>query len=291
MRRIVGEIGADAEAGRDAATEVAVQLDCARQIQAVGKHQPLTHRVDAQLLVMRDGFFTPDKRIAGIVAQAVEQLGEIQVEIGEKGIHADHVGQRDTEITAIFLHPAFQRRLLEIAQAETERLIRLQVFVRHSANWRQPIALGEQHVRGAAEIVRQRLLQRAHHFVVPSAGITPAQAEIEEHERLAAVQIRSVVLHQPDLVLQPLARAGEDFLTRRQAAEIQLVDDIQHENLEAHHMHQRATSDDLQLFASRAHLDETALEAEYRQEIDEIALDEAQAAQVIQLVLGEAELA
>ena len=51
------------------------------------------------------------------MAQAVEEFGEIKVEIAQEGIHAHHVGERECRVAAVFLHPALQRGFLEIAQA------------------------------------------------------------------------------------------------------------------------------------------------------------------------------
>jgi hypothetical protein len=89
-----------------------------------------------------------------------------------------------------------------------------------------------------------------------------------------------------DLGRQPPPAFG---LRRRKAAEVQLVDDGQHEDLEGHHVHLRAAGHDLELVAHGAHGDEVALEAEDAQEVDEVALDEAQRAQVVQLVGLEAQ--
>ena len=109
------------------------------QVQPVREHQPLGVRVDAQLGVVRQRLLAPLDRIARIVAQAVEQLGEVQVEIVQEGVHADHVGQRDAEVAAVFLHPVLQRRLLEVAQPHAESLEGLQVLVRHGADRHQRV--------------------------------------------------------------------------------------------------------------------------------------------------------
>ena len=79
------------------------------------RHQPLGVRVDAQLLVVRDRLLAPGDRVARVLPQPVEQLGEVQVEVGQEGIHRDHVGERDAQVAAVFLHPALQRGTLEIA--------------------------------------------------------------------------------------------------------------------------------------------------------------------------------
>ena len=68
------------------------------------------------------GFVAPNIRIAAVVAQAVEEFGEVQVEVAQESIHANHVSQGDTEVAAIFVYPAFQRGFLEIAQTYVQGL-------------------------------------------------------------------------------------------------------------------------------------------------------------------------
>ncbi|MCY1454281.1 hypothetical protein D9M71_713340 [compost metagenome] len=67
------------------------------EVQAIGEHQGLALRVDAEFLVVGDGLVGPEQRVPGVVARAVEQLGEVQVAVLEKGVHADAVGQGDAE--------------------------------------------------------------------------------------------------------------------------------------------------------------------------------------------------
>ncbi len=74
---------------------MAVECERLFEVEPVGEDQPLGLGVDAQLLVVRERLFAPDEGIARVVAQAVEELGEVEVEVGEKGVHADHVGERD----------------------------------------------------------------------------------------------------------------------------------------------------------------------------------------------------
>ena len=101
---------------------------------------------------------------------------------------------------------------------------------------------------------------------------------------LAARQLAEL-LQRRHLGAQARAPFGE-CLVQIEAAEIQLVDDIQHENFKAHHMHLRPGRMHHQLVAIGADLDEFALEAKHRQEVDKVAFHEAQGAQVGQLVVG-----
>ena len=61
---VVGQRGADAEAGMDAATEMAVQRQRLGDGKTVGKHQMLGAWVDAQAAVVFNGLFAPDNRVA-----------------------------------------------------------------------------------------------------------------------------------------------------------------------------------------------------------------------------------
>ena len=131
--------------------------------------------------------------------------------------------------------------------------------------------------------------QRAQHFFLPGAGITPAQAEIEQHEGGLVIvgNGRDARFQQRNLGLQVAARFVQHALLR-QAAKIQFVDDVEDENLKPHDMHKRAVRHDVQpSVGMRLHVDEAALEAEDGQEIDKIAFDEAQPRQVVEVILRE----
>jgi hypothetical protein len=166
---VVGEVGADAEAARRPVGEVAIEGERLLEVEAVGEDEPLGARIDAQLLVVGERLLAPDVRIAGIVAQAVEELGEVHVEVGEEGVHADDVGERRAEVAAVLLHPGFEGGALEVAQANAERLEGLQVLVRHRADRHQAEVAREQHVGGALEELRHLALERDQHLAVPLA--------------------------------------------------------------------------------------------------------------------------
>ncbi|SKO54703.1 Uncharacterised protein [Mycobacteroides abscessus subsp. massiliense] len=96
------------------------------------------------------GFVAPNIRIAAVVAQAVKEFSEVQVEITQEGIHADHVGQGDTEVAAVFMYPAFQRGFLEIAQTYVQGLEGLEEFVRHGADGCDADFFGQINIAGTA---------------------------------------------------------------------------------------------------------------------------------------------
>ena len=66
-RNITRQVGADTEADVDSTPQRPKNLQGLGQRQAVGKGQRLAHGVDAELVVVRDGFFRPYHRIARIV--------------------------------------------------------------------------------------------------------------------------------------------------------------------------------------------------------------------------------
>src|ERR1035437_2493950 len=116
--------------------------------------------------------------------QPVKELGEVEVKIGQKSVHANHISQCHAKISPVFLNPAFERGFLEIAQAETEGLIGLQIFMRHRADRRQSEFLCKIDVGGAAEMFGNCLSQDLHDFFMPGPGVATAQAEVEENERV-----------------------------------------------------------------------------------------------------------
>ena len=125
---------------------------------------------------------------------------------------------------------------------------------------------------------------------MPGARKTPAHAEIEELESVAARRFVAKIAQHLQLLGQPASPFGQ-CLGLVETAEVELVDDRQHMDLESHHMHLRAARDDLQSARVVANLDEIALELEDAQEVDEIALDEPKPAQVGQFIRQESQRA
>jgi hypothetical protein len=163
--------------------------------------------------------------------------------------------------------------------------------VRHGADRHQAEVTRQQHVRGALEELRDLVLEGVDHLALPVERKAPAQAEVEHLEgvspwRLVALEAAQLL----DLAEQPAFAFGARGLFV-EAAEVQLVDDRQHEDLEGHHVHLRAVDDDLEVATDRPGADEVALEAEDAQEVDEVVLDEPKTGQVLQLVGAEAQRA
>jgi hypothetical protein len=110
---------------------------------------------------------------------------------------------------------------------------------------------------------------------VPLARKAPAHAEIEEFEGIGALRFRIEGAELFDLLRQALAR----LLQRRglvEAAEIQLVDDVEHKISKPITCTIGPVARMRRCGPSVSTCDELALEAEHGQEVGEIALDEAQ---------------
>ena len=222
------------------------------------------------------------------MAQAVEQLGKVQIKVGQKGVHAHGIGQRNAQVAPVLMHPVLQRRNLKIAQPHPQRLVGLEVLVRHGANGHQAQIARQQHIARALEPLRRLRGQGLHHFALPVAAVAPAQAKVEQLERMAQRGLLRQCLQLLHFGGQALA-APSQRAYRVKAAKVQLVDNGQRKNLEAHHMHLRATRDDVQLVALGPGADEVALKLEDAQEVDKVAADVAQSPHVVEFVRREAQ--
>ena len=157
--------------------------------------------------------------------------------------------------------------------------------MRHGADRHDTELFRQVHIRRALEIFRHFMRQPLHHFVVPGAGKAPAHAEVGKFKRVFTPRQLAELLDGRHFQAQAVAPFAHGRI-EVEAAEIQFIDDVQHENLEAHHVHLRTGRVHQQGVAIGADVDELALEAEHRQKVDEIALHEAQGAQIGQLVVG-----
>lgn len=287
---VVGQPRADAEAQLYAVGKALVQGQGRVQVQAVGEHQALGLGVYAQLLVVGDGLLAPGIRVARVVPQPVEELGEVHVEIGQEGIHAHGVGQGNAQVAPVLLHPVLQRGNLEVAQAHALGLVALQVLVGHGAYGHDAEVARQQHVGRSLEPLRRLRGKGLDHLALPGAREAPAHAEVEQLEGIAQPGLAGQVAQALDLAGQAPAAFGQRRLGV-EAPEIQLVDDGQHIDLEAHHMDLGALGLDVQGVAIGPGADEGALELEDAQKVDEVALHEAQPAQVGQVFGREAQRA
>ncbi len=129
------------------------------QRQAVGEHQGFAHRLDTQLVVVSDGFFRPLHRVTGVVAQAVEQLGEVQVEVAEERVGGDAIGQGDAQQATVFAAPSNRGRRSGCRSGAAQLLVGHDPFVGHGAQRLHVQLAGQVHVAGANEAPGEVMLE------------------------------------------------------------------------------------------------------------------------------------
>ncbi|MNH18112.1 hypothetical protein D3C79_778070 [compost metagenome] len=130
---------------------------------------------------MRDGFLTPFKRVAGVMAQPLITWCELRAEITQKGVHGDTVGQRDAELVWIFVQPGLQCCALAVGQYRAYLLMRLKPFMR-LGTYRRQVELMRQIVIAGADQVGELVFQRADDRLLHAFGETAAGAEIHQFE-------------------------------------------------------------------------------------------------------------
>ena len=105
---------------------MAIQIDGFGQVEIIGEDQHFAQRIDTQLLIMGDSFFSPFHRVAGIVAQPLIAGGEFRTEIAQERIHSDAVGQRDAQLVGILFQPGGKGRPLAAGKAGADLLVGLE---------------------------------------------------------------------------------------------------------------------------------------------------------------------
>ena len=189
---IAGQVGTDAETRSGTTTDMAENIQRLLEIQAVGKHQFLALGIDAQRLVTGDDLVCPLARITRILAQAVIEFGEVQVEGLEEEVRRNAVGQRDAQAPAVFLHPTFERHVLALIKAR-QLLVHHQPFVGHGADQWQVEFIGQLRVGGADEHPGEVALHHADHFPLRSERQAPAGREVR-HPQLRQLLFGGVFL-------------------------------------------------------------------------------------------------
>jgi len=152
VAEIIGQISADAKGQLAAPAELLVQLDGARNGQAIAEDQGFGARVDPVAQVVVDHALAPCEWVAAVVARAVEQLAEKHVEVAQEGVHAIHIAERNAQVAAVLLGPGLEGKYLAVPQARAQSLRGLQVFVGHGAQWREPQLHGEQYIAGTRQL-------------------------------------------------------------------------------------------------------------------------------------------
>ena len=223
---------------------------------------------------MGDQLLPPHERVAGILAGAVEQLAEIQVEVAQEGVHAVGVGDRDPEVAAVFLGPHLEGEGLRVPEARAERLAGLHVFVRDGPQRGQVVSHCEPDVRGPGEELRDLVLQRADDLLVPGQREAAARTVVGDLELVRGVESAQ----RGDLLLQAAAPLVNVNL-RLRVPEIHLAHDREDGNFIEDRVQPRPVDGDVDLARQlRIGLDPhvLAVEGEQAEEVDEIRLHEAQ---------------
>ena len=266
--------------------EAPVELDDARERERIGKDERLASRIALVGRIVLDHALAPDEGIARIVARPVKELAEVHVEVLQERFHAVDVGQRNAEVAAVLLGPHLKAVGLAVAQARSERLAGLKVFVRHGAHRNEAVVLGVHHVARARKDVAPHLADEGFdHLLLPAAREAPAGAEVAD---LEAAVVGFVQGH-ADLGAKPLHALGRVGLGH-EMAEIDLVDDGKHRDFKENRMKPRAFDGDVDArrpVGVAAYMHVLRLEVKETQELDEVALDEAQPAQVLKLVFAQ----
>ncbi|MNM69342.1 hypothetical protein D3C81_809340 [compost metagenome] len=221
--------------------------------------------------------------------QAIEQLGEVQVEITQERIHGDAVGQGDAQQPPVFPHPALQRGGLAIDQARAELLVRHEPFVGHGADRLELVLTGQVHVAGADEAAREVALENVHHGFLYPVGEAPPGAEVGQLETGQFIGA-GLGLEPVEVVIQALADLFDHHLTIAVAV-AHFADDRQQRDFVENHVQPRSAHADRQLpGAIQANLHEAQVEAEQAEKADEVWLDERDLLQVGQLVVRDADI-
>lgn len=284
-----GQVGADAKADIDAPTQRPKDIECLGQVQPVGEHQRLAHRVDTQFLVVRDAFFGPLHRVARIMAQTVEQLGEVQIEVVQEGIGGDAVSQRNTQQTAILANPAIERGDLAVDQARPQLLVSHDPFVGHRTEWLEVKLARQMHIAGADQLPRKVLLEHVENFFLHTVGKPSARAEVRDFQ-LGQLIWRGVDGQPFELVVQAIPRLAEQGV--RVAMSIaHLADDRQQRHFKEDDVEPRAVQANAQFIVLDAGFHIAGIETEQAQKSQKIRFHEGDAFQKDQVLRAQGQLA
>ncbi|MNQ92187.1 hypothetical protein D3C85_1076040 [compost metagenome] len=257
----------------------------AGQVEAVGEYEGLGLRVYAELLVMGDGAFRPGQRVARVVAQAVEELGEVEVEVVEKGLHGDAVGQGDAQQASVFAHPAVEGGDLAVDQPRAELLVGHQPFMRHGADGLDVVLAGQVHVAGADQAAGEVAFEDVHHLFLHPVGKAPAGAEVGQLEA-GQFLVGGVGPEPVELAVELFARLDQ-FDVAVTVAIAHFTDDRQQRDLEEDHVQPGAAQAHAELPVLDAQLEVAQVEAEQAEEAGEVRLDEGDAFEEVELVDGD----
>ena len=160
--------------------------------------------------------------------------------------------------------------------------------MRHGADGDEAEFFGQINVAGAAQAVGRGLVERADNVLLPGEVVAAACAEIGYEEgRVSGLLGGGIAAQQVGLGLQPALALGQHF-GGFEAAEVELIHNRQHENLEEHGLDNRPFHADAEpVLLVHGYLDEAAFELEQLQIIHKIAFNKAQTTQIVELIRSE----
>lgn len=204
------------------------------------------------------------------MAQAIEQLGKVQVEIAQEGIHGDAIGQGDAEQSAVLANPAVQRGDLAVDQPWAELLVGHDPLVGHGAQRLDIQFPCQVDVAGADEACREIIAQHPYHLFLDAAGEAPAGAEIG-YLQLGQFIGAGMRLQPVELAIELIAGIAQAHAWV-QVAVAHLADDRQERHFEQHHMQPRAAQAQAQLVVLDAQAQVAQVEAEQPQKAQKSGL-------------------
>ena len=184
---IVRAEGADAKADLGSVLEVVKELLRAVKIETVGEQQQLCPGINAVALVVLDDLLAPFIRIARIVPHTVVVVDHGAVEVHQKQVGGDGIGQGGTVVAVVFVIPVAHCVVVGVGEGvAVDALIHLHELMRIGADGGQVVFHREVHVRGADTFVCLGG-QSAHHDVLPFTRESSAAAEFGKLEGIGAV--------------------------------------------------------------------------------------------------------
>ena len=232
-----GKECANAECDIDILVELPGNLECLVRIQAVAPAGSLGLRVDLATLVVVDKHVAPLERVAAVVAAAVVELHEGDIEVAEERSETEVVAQGDTEGTAELVVPVGEDPLLGVLQENALCLCDCVKLVGKCSN-RFTVALDCEPDIGCSHERRAELEEVHDHVLVPL--VVDATADTEVGNREAASFAPSLVPLDNDFLEVLLGVFPVELL----AIEVELLNNLQHIDFEPEHIELRTVSND-----------------------------------------------
>src|SRR5690554_3700182 len=116
------------------------------------------------------------------MAQPIEQLGEVKIEVTQESLKRNRISQRNAQVTTVLLHPGFQCVTLAINHTTPQLLVGHDPRVGHGTHGADPVAPGHIDITRADEVARKLPLQYFKHGLLNSLGETPTRTKVSQIE-------------------------------------------------------------------------------------------------------------